>query len=97
VRRRRQSATVAAARSHNRQGTDVLLPVTHTLIHLLAIAACYARYGRTHSMFESPSLGQFPITPLPGWGLADRFYGLGFVVLALYPLCRWFAGLKQQQ
>jgi uncharacterized membrane protein len=68
------------------------------LIHLLAIAVCYARYGQTHWMFESPSLGQFPITPPPGWGylLPIVYMVWVFVVLALYPLCCWFAGLKQR-
>jgi hypothetical protein len=49
-------------------------------------------------MFESPSLGQFPITPPPGWGypLPMVYMVWAFVVLALYPLCLWFAGLKQR-
>ncbi len=68
------------------------------LIHLLAIAVCYARYGRVHWMFESPTLGQFPVTPPPGWGYSLPIVYLmwGIVVLMLYPLCRWFAGLKQR-
>jgi len=69
------------------------------LIHLLAIAVCYARYGQVHWMFESPTLGQFPITPPPGWGysLPIVYLAWGVVVLTLYPLCRWFAGLKQRR
>jgi uncharacterized membrane protein len=68
------------------------------LIHLLAIAVCYARYGQIHWMFESPSLGQFPITPPPGWGYSLPIVYLvwAFVVIALYPLCRRFAALKQR-
>jgi uncharacterized membrane protein len=69
------------------------------LIHLIAIAVCYVRYGQVHWMFESTALAQFPITPPPDWG-----YGLpivylvwGIVVLTLYPLCRWFAALKQRR
>jgi uncharacterized membrane protein len=67
------------------------------LIHLLAIAICYARYGQVHWMFESPTLGQFPITAPPGWGYSLPMVYLmwAIVVLTLYPLCRWFAGLKQ--
>jgi uncharacterized membrane protein len=69
------------------------------LIHLIAIAVCYARYGQIHWMFESPTLDQFPITPPPGWGyslpIVYRVWGL--VVLTLYPLCRWFAGVKQRR
>jgi hypothetical protein len=41
------------------------------LIHLLAVIVCYARYGQVHWMFESLTVGQFPITPPPAWGF-DR-------------------------
>jgi uncharacterized membrane protein len=69
------------------------------LIHLLAVAVCYVRYGQVHWMFESPGLGQFPITAPPGWGYSLPIVYLIWVcvVLALYPLCRWFAGLKQRR
>jgi uncharacterized membrane protein len=69
------------------------------LIHLIAVAVCYARYGQVHWMFESPGLGQFPITPPPGWGYSLPIVYLVWmcVVLALYPLCIWFAGLKQRR
>ena len=69
------------------------------LIHLLAIAVCYARYGQIHWMFDSPTIGQFPITPPPGWGFSLPIVYLvwAFVVVALYPLCRWFASLKQRR
>jgi uncharacterized membrane protein len=69
------------------------------LIHLIAVAVCYARYGQVHWMFESPSLGQFPITPPPGWGYSLPIVYLMWicVVLALYPLCYWFADLKQRR
>jgi uncharacterized membrane protein len=69
------------------------------LIHLLAIAACYARYGQIHWMFESPDLGQFPITRPPGWGysLPVVYLVWAVVVVALYPLCGWFAGLKRRR
>jgi uncharacterized membrane protein len=69
------------------------------LIHLVAIVVCYARYGEAHWMFESPSLGQYPFTQPPGWGFSLPIVYLvwSFVVLALYPLCRWFAALKQRR
>ncbi len=69
------------------------------LIHLIAIAVCYARYGQVHWMFESPTMGQFPITQPPGWGysLPIVYMIWAVVVLTLYPLCRWFAGLKQRR
>jgi uncharacterized membrane protein len=69
------------------------------LIHLLAIAFCYAKYGHVYWMFESPTPDKFPITPPPGWGWSLPIVYLVWagVVLALYPLCRWFAGLKQRR
>ena len=69
------------------------------LIHVLAIIICYLRYGQVHWMFESPGLGQFPVTPPPGWGFSLPVVYLIwiFVVIALYPLCVCFAGLKQRR
>jgi uncharacterized membrane protein len=69
------------------------------LIHVLAVMVCYARYGEAHWMFESTTLQQFPITPPPGWGYSLPVIYLiwALVVLALYPLCRWFAALKQRR
>jgi len=69
------------------------------LIHLLAVAVCYARYGQVYWMFESPTLRQFPITPPPGWGYSLPIVYLvwAVVVLTLYPLCRWFADLKRRR
>ena len=74
-----------------------LLPIP--LIHLIAVGVCYARYGQAHWMFESPGLGEFPITPPPGWGYSLPIVYLVWagVVLTLYPLCLWFAGLKQRR
>jgi uncharacterized membrane protein len=67
-------------------------------IHLLAVIICYARYGHIHWMFESPDIANFPITQPPGWGLTLPLVYLlwAFVVIALYPLCRWYAALKQR-
>jgi uncharacterized membrane protein len=69
------------------------------LIHLLALATCYARYGHVYWMFESPNLRSFPFTAPPGWGYSlPVVYLVWFiVVLTLYPLCRWFAGVRQRR
>jgi uncharacterized membrane protein len=69
------------------------------LIHLLAVVTCFVRYGTAHWMFESPDLGNYPFTAPPGWGYSlPVVYGVwAFVVIALYPLCRWFAALKQRR
>ena len=69
------------------------------LIHLLAVVVCYLRYGSAHWMFESPDLAHYPFTAPPGWGfsLPGVYLAWAFVVIALYPLCRWFAALKQRR
>ncbi len=69
------------------------------LIHLLAVVVCYLRYGQAHWMFESPSVDRFPITAPPGWGFSLPIVYLlwASVVIALYPLCRWFAAVKQRR
>jgi uncharacterized membrane protein len=69
------------------------------LIHLLAVAICYLRYGAAHWMFESPDLANYPFTAPPGWGFSLPVVDLvwAFVVMAMYPLCRWFAALKARR
>ncbi len=69
------------------------------LIHLIALIVCYARYGHVYWMFQSPSPAQFPITPPPGWGFSLPVIYLIWilVVVMLYPLCRWYAALKQRR
>ena len=69
------------------------------LIHLLAVVVCLARYGSAHWMFESPDLGHYPFSAPPGWGypLPIIYLVWSFVVLAMYPLCRWFATLKRRR
>ena len=69
------------------------------LIHVLAVIVCYARYGQAHWMFESPTLLQFPVTKPQEWGYSLPVIYLiwALVVVALYPLCRWFAALKQRR
>jgi uncharacterized membrane protein len=69
------------------------------LIHLVAVAICYVRYGSAHWMFESPDLGHYPFSAPPGWGysLPGVYLVWAFIVVAMYPLCHWFAGLKQRR
>jgi len=68
------------------------------LIHLLAMAACWFRYGTVLSMTRSPDLAHFPFTAPPGWdfGLPVTYLVWLFVVLSLYPLCRWYAGVRRR-
>jgi len=69
------------------------------LIHLLAVVVCHARYGTAHWMFESPTLDRYPFTRPPGWGYSlPIVYAIWIgVVVALYPLCVWFAGVKERR
>jgi uncharacterized membrane protein len=65
-------------------------------IHALAVIICLARYGGVHWMFESPDLAHFPFSEPPGWPLGlPAIYAIWIgLVVALYPLCRWYAGVK---
>ena len=69
------------------------------LIHVLAVAASALRFGEVHWMFESPTLDRFPITQPPGWPLPLPAVYLIWIsaVVMLYPLCAWFAALKQRR
>jgi len=69
------------------------------LIHLLAVITCYVLYGSAHWMFESPDLGHYPFSAPPGWGysLPVVYLVWALVVVTMYPLCRWFAALKQRR
>lgn len=69
------------------------------LIHLLALVACWYRYGAVHWMFESPTLDRYPITQPPGWPLPLPYiYAIWVLVVAtLWPICRWYAFLKERR
>ncbi|HEV8176999.1 MAG TPA: heparan-alpha-glucosaminide N-acetyltransferase domain-containing protein, partial [Gemmatimonadales bacterium] len=73
--------------------------VHFALIHLLAVATCFVRYGSAHWMFASPDLAHYPFTPPPDWGYSlPTVYAVWVgVVLAMYPLCAWFAALKRRR
>ena len=68
------------------------------LIHLIALGVCLVRYGHVYWMFQSPDAGNFPFTAPPGWGLSLPWVYATWVgvVLLLYPLCKWWAGVKQR-
>ena len=69
------------------------------LIHVLAVVAALLRYGDVRAMFQSPTLDKFPITQPPGWPLPLAAVWLIWisVPIMLYPLCRWFAGVRQRR
>jgi len=70
-----------------------------TLIHALAAVICLVRYGSMWYMFTSPDLANFPFTSPPNWGYALPMVWTWWilVVVALYPLCRWYAGVKTRR
>jgi uncharacterized membrane protein len=70
------------------------------LMHGLAIALSYLKYGRAEWLFHGPAgIGRFAsIYPSDyGYGLATVYLIWIAVTIALYPLCVWFARLKQQR
>lgn len=70
-----------------------------TLIHLAAVVVSLARYGSAHWFSESPSVDRFPFTPPPEWGYSLLVVWLVWiaVVASVYPVCRWFAGVKSRR
>ena len=70
------------------------------LIHGLAVLASYWAYGRADWWFANPPEG--PDAPILrpadyGYGLPVVYLVWIGVVLVLYPVCRWFAGVKQRR
>jgi uncharacterized membrane protein len=65
------------------------------LIHLVAVGLSLARYGEV-----IPWLYRNPSTPLPegyGYGLAVVYVVTVGVGAVLYPVCRWYAGVKRRR
>lgn len=69
------------------------------LIHLLAVATCYLRYGEAGGLVRSPDLGHFPFSAPQGWdmGLPAVYAMWVAVVLTMWPLCRWFGRVKRRR
>jgi uncharacterized membrane protein len=70
-----------------------------TLVHVIAAAICLVQFGTARYAFESPDLAHFPFSAPPGYGssLSMIYVWWVFVVVAMYPLCRWFAALKARR
>ena len=69
------------------------------VIHALAIAMNFVRYGNTSILFTpAPSMGglrqMFP--PDYGYGLWVVYAVWIALIVMLHPVCRWYAQLKQR-
>ena len=69
------------------------------LLHVIAIVVAQFRLGDIAPMFQSPTIDRFPVTQPPGWPLSLPVVYLIWiaVVVSLYPVCRWFARLRQRR
>jgi uncharacterized membrane protein len=69
------------------------------LIHLLVVAFGLIGWGSAGWAFRSPDLAHYPFTAPPGWGfpLPVIYLLWAGVVLALYPACRWYAGVRARR
>jgi uncharacterized membrane protein len=68
------------------------------LIHALALLISYVRHGSPAGLLSGPAFDNptsFP--PDYGFGVGGIYALWLLVVLLLYPLCRWFADLKQRR
>ncbi|MDQ3199586.1 MAG: hypothetical protein M3Q46_10480 [Verrucomicrobiota bacterium] len=70
------------------------------LLHLLALGYSLVKYGRAPWIFLAPAAwnGDLKVYPADfGFGVAGIYLIWVLVVLLLYPLCVWFARLKQRR
>lgn len=66
------------------------------LIHGFAALVDYGRYGHAGWQFGWPWVpASIPQPPGHGFGLLIVYLATAWVVACLYPLCRWFAGVKR--
>ena len=77
------------------------VPLFYFMVHFLLIHAAVTvagavRYGDVHWFFQSNNLGEYPFALPPQWGYPlPVVYASWFtIVLTMYQLCRWYAGVK---
>lgn len=69
------------------------------LIHAIAVVISAVSFGTVGGMFDSPTIDRYPVTFPPGWGysLPGVYAAWIGVVIAVYPLCRWYAAVKRRR
>jgi uncharacterized membrane protein len=67
------------------------------LIHLLAVVFSYARYVPAYWLFTDPKSGPELSSPHHGYSLPVVYLVWLGVLLMLFPVCAWFARLKQRR
>lgn len=68
------------------------------LIHLVALAVCYAGYYQLHWTFKPPSVSQYPLQPRrDGPQPAVDLSHLGLSCNRALPCCSWSATLKRRR
>jgi len=70
------------------------------LIHGIALLISYLRHGGPSGLFVGPLFYDDARSVYPpdyGFGLVGVYAVWLFVVIALYPVCRWFAELKKRR
>lgn len=66
------------------------------LIHGLAALIDLGRYGQAPWQFGWPFVAErIPNPPDHGFGLLIVYLATAVIVLSLYPLCRWYAGIRR--
>ncbi|HEX8107230.1 MAG TPA: heparan-alpha-glucosaminide N-acetyltransferase domain-containing protein [Kofleriaceae bacterium] len=73
--------------------------VHFAVIHAIAVVISAVSFGTVGGMFDSPTIDRYPVTFPPGWGysLPGVYAAWIGVVIAVYPLCRWYAAVKQRR
>ncbi len=67
------------------------------LIHGSAVIVEYLRHGRAGWLFQSPWATGETIPPTAGFDLPGVYIAWACMILILYPVCNWFAKLKQRR
>jgi uncharacterized membrane protein len=75
------------------------VPLFYYVLHIFVIHAAALAVGVIAGFAPAAFLRPIFFTPVPGWGYGlPAVYAIwAAIVLALYPVCRWYAGLKARR